>query len=62
MMMAPKSKLIILVFDNISGDVLVIDMKQKINKILVALDGSNRSFRGLSEAIYLERQRGMTIT
>jgi nucleotide-binding universal stress UspA family protein len=37
-------------------------MKQKINKILVALDGSERSFRGLNEAIYLARQCGATIT
>ncbi|SMH71113.1 Universal stress protein [Candidatus Nitrosotalea okcheonensis] len=37
-------------------------MKQKINKILVALDGSERSFKGLKEAIYLARQCGATIT
>ena len=37
-------------------------MKQKITKILVALDGSKRSFRGLEEAIYLARQCGATIT
>ncbi|HET7336946.1 MAG TPA: universal stress protein, partial [Candidatus Nitrosotalea sp.] len=37
-------------------------MKQKISKILVALDGSERSIRGLKEAIYLARQCGATIT
>ncbi|MDE1725588.1 MAG: universal stress protein [Thaumarchaeota archaeon] len=37
-------------------------MKQKISKILVALDGSERSFKGLREAIYLARQCGSTIT
>ncbi|MHB8546641.1 MAG: universal stress protein [Nitrosotalea sp.] len=37
-------------------------MKQKIGKILVALDGSERSFKGLREAIYLARQCGATIT
>ncbi|SHO44794.1 UspA domain-containing protein [Nitrosotalea sinensis] len=37
-------------------------MKQKISKILVALDGSERSFKGLHEAIYLARQCGSTIT
>ena len=40
----------------------MIYMKQKINKILVALDGSERSFKGLKEAIYLARQCGATIT
>jgi nucleotide-binding universal stress UspA family protein len=37
-------------------------MKQKIGKILVALDGSERSFKGLREAIYLARQCRATIT
>src|SRR5690242_12779409 len=37
-------------------------MKRKIRKILVALDGSERSFKGLREAIYLARQCGATIT
>ncbi len=37
-------------------------MKQKIKKILVPLDGSKNSFRGLKEAIYLARQCGATIT
>ena len=45
-----------------TGYNLVICMKEKINKILVALDGSERSFRGLKEAIYLARQCGATIT
>ena len=36
--------------------------KQKIKKILVPLDGSKNSFRGLSEAIYLARQCNATIT
>ena len=37
-------------------------MKQEISKILVALDGSERSVRGLKKAIYLARQCGATIT
>lgn len=37
-------------------------MKQKISKILVTLDGSEKSFKGLKEAIYLARQCGATIT
>ena len=37
-------------------------MKQAIKKILVPLDGSKNSFRGLDEAIYLARQCDATIT
>lgn len=37
-------------------------IKQKINKILVPLDGSQKSIDGLREAIYLARQCGATIT
>ena len=37
-------------------------MKQKIRKILVPLDGSKTSVKGLEEAIYLARQCGATIT
>lgn len=37
-------------------------MKTKIKKILVPLDGSKNSFKGLEEAIYLARQCGATIT
>lgn len=37
-------------------------IKQKINKILVPLDGSKNSMRGLNEAIYLARQCSATIT
>lgn len=37
-------------------------IKQKIKKILVALDGSKNSFKGLDEAIYIARQCGATIT
>ena len=37
-------------------------IKQKINKILVPLDGSPKSIEGLKEAIYLARQCGSTIT
>jgi nucleotide-binding universal stress UspA family protein len=37
-------------------------MKEKISRILVALDGSDKSFKGLREAIYLARQCGATIT
>ena len=33
-----------------------------IKKILVPLDGSKNSFRGLDEAIYLARQCGATLT
>ena len=36
--------------------------KQQIKKILVPLDGSKHSFKGLSEAIYLARQCNATIT
>ncbi len=34
----------------------------KIKKILVPIDGSKNSFKGLNEAIYLARQCGATIT
>ncbi len=34
----------------------------KIKKILVALDGSNNSFKGLDSAIYLARQAHATLT
>ncbi len=37
-------------------------MKPKIKKILVPLDGSKNSFKGLTEAIYLARQCNATIT
>ena len=37
-------------------------IKQKINKILVPLDGSPKSIDGLRNAIYLARQCGATIT
>lgn len=37
-------------------------IKTKISKILVPLDGSNTSFKGLDKAIYLARQCGATIT
>ncbi len=37
-------------------------MKQQIKKILVPLDGSKNSFKGLTEAIYLARQCNATIT
>ena len=37
-------------------------LKTKIKKILVPLDGSNFSFKALSEAIYLARQCEGTIT
>ncbi len=37
-------------------------IRTKIRKILVALDGSKNSFRGLNEAIYLARQCNATIT
>ena len=37
-------------------------IKQKINKILVPLDGSTKSNDGLRAAIYLARQCGSTIT
>lgn len=37
-------------------------MKQQIKKILVPLDGSKDSFKGLAEAIYLARQCNATIT
>ena len=37
-------------------------IKWKISKILVPLDGSKASFKGLDEAIFLARQCGATIT
>ena len=37
-------------------------IKQKINKILVPLDGSQKSIDGLREAIYIARQCSATIT
>ena len=37
-------------------------MKQKISKILVPMDGSEKSFKALKEAIYLARQCHSTIT
>ncbi len=37
-------------------------MKLKIKKILVPLDGSKNSLKGLEEAIYLARQCGAVIT
>ena len=37
-------------------------MQPRIKKILVPLDGSKNSFKGLSEAIYLARQCNATIT
>jgi len=37
-------------------------LKQKINKILVPMDGSGNSFKALHEAIYLARQCQGTIT
>jgi nucleotide-binding universal stress UspA family protein len=37
-------------------------LKQKINKILVPMDGSDKSFKALNEAIYLARQCHSTIT
>ncbi len=37
-------------------------IQRKIRKILVPLDGSKPSFKGLEEAIYLARQCGATIT
>lgn len=37
-------------------------MKRKIKKILVPLDGSDRSLRGLKEGIYLARQCSAVIT
>ena len=37
-------------------------IKQKIGKILVPLDGSQKSIDGLKEAIYIARQCGATIT
>ena len=37
-------------------------IKKKIKKILVPLDGSKNSFRGLDEAIYIARQCQATIT
>jgi nucleotide-binding universal stress UspA family protein len=37
-------------------------IKMKISKILVPLDGSKISFKGLDKAIYIARQCGATIT
>jgi nucleotide-binding universal stress UspA family protein len=37
-------------------------MKQKISKIVVSMDGSEKSFKALKEAIYLARQCHSTIT
>lgn len=37
-------------------------VKKKISRILVPLDGSKNSFRGLDTAIYLARQCGATLT
>ena len=37
-------------------------MFKPIKKILVPLDGSKNSLKGLNEAIYLARQCGATIT
>lgn len=37
-------------------------MKLKIKKILVPLDGSKNSFKGLEEAVYLARQCNATVT
>lgn len=37
-------------------------IKQRIKKILVPMDGSKNSFRGLDTAIYLARQCGATTT
>jgi nucleotide-binding universal stress UspA family protein len=37
-------------------------IKKKIKKILVSLDGSKNSLKGLNEAIYLARQCGATLT
>ncbi|MFB5610506.1 MAG: universal stress protein [Nitrosopumilaceae archaeon] len=37
-------------------------IKKKIKKILVPIDGSKNSFRGLDKAIYLARQCQATIT
>jgi len=37
-------------------------IKRKIKKILVPLDGSKNSFKGLNEAIYFARQCGATLT
>jgi nucleotide-binding universal stress UspA family protein len=37
-------------------------IKRKIKKILVPLDGSKNSFKGVDEAIYLARQCGATLT
>ncbi len=37
-------------------------MQTKIKKILVPLDGSKNSFKGLNEAIYLARQCNATVT
>jgi nucleotide-binding universal stress UspA family protein len=37
-------------------------IRRKIKKILVPIDGSKNSFKGLNEAIYLARQCGATLT
>ena len=41
---------------------MIILIKMKITKILVPLDGSKTSFKGLDKAIYIARQCGATIT
>ena len=41
---------------------MIVLIRKKIKKILVPLDGSKNSFRGLDEAIYLARQCQATIT
>jgi len=41
---------------------MIILIRMKISKILVPLDGSKTSFKGLDKAIYIARQCGATIT
>jgi nucleotide-binding universal stress UspA family protein len=41
---------------------MIMMIKMKISKILVPLDGSKTSFKGLDKAIYIARQCGATIT
>ena len=41
---------------------IILMIKVKISKILVPLDGSRTSFKGLDKAIYIARQCGATIT
>lgn len=36
-------------------------LKVRIKKILVPIDGSKNSFKGLNQAIYLARQCGATV-